>query len=559
MEREYIIAFAIIIAVILVIGTISIFGFSKSIDLVKTTSKEIIGYGKTDTKKAEAQGAVQSLVNSLSNCQKNVGNVECTCSIDNKKSLPQNYRIFFQLQKDGKGAEDLLIFAFDNEDKIVQVKAETEALKLKGLKIGMAYWGYCNDCNDGSSSSKYNLYCIFNSEATKNAPIVLKGDSDNDWAFPFYKTQGVPFDQLAQDSKWKDYRNIGNILRLNNNQFCFMTTNIIRPLDTKDFSPIPLKKSDDIQLLFKGFDMVMGVNVGTGSPALQDNHLQQMAKLKSQFQSCISSFDITSWRALKEDPLMQSKEAVENLRVLDWPIKSNNLKIVCNKNTEKKYWLDHIEAPIGTQVNSPTDMGVFEVGSNYVILTDKIDSYSTNVNDPSSITSITQETSQSYNIPHEISRVIYLGNLKEIIVKKGSRIKLGEKIGALSSTKLDYYSYFVDSKSTTGIENMYNLLKSNLASTGIRIEEPIPQIKDKFLHSVRLQPLAQLHLGSTKLLPQQYIGCDDSSTTENELDAAIILTKELDSMYNKDNFDYGSPVWNELQKSQSVKYTALKL
>ncbi|MEA3379223.1 MAG: hypothetical protein U9Q69_06360 [Nanoarchaeota archaeon] len=254
MEREYIIAFVIVLVVVFILGFMAVKYYPETFKEVGIIAKDVFDFGKEEKKIEQTQGNIQNLIDSLAKCQKYSAE-NCFCQIEKKNKLPVGYKIHLQLLSK-EGQPSMQLYSFSDEDKLVPVQTKNEALKLEGLKLGMAYWGHCKNCEPSKidkqtvDDASPDIFCVFSSESTgKSSSIVLMGDSAGDWTFPFHTTQGVPFDQLSSEPK---YKNIGNIYKLDNKRYCFITSNLLRYNDD-NYNPPEFTKKDDVVKLYHGF------------------------------------------------------------------------------------------------------------------------------------------------------------------------------------------------------------------------------------------------------------------------------------------------------------------
>ena len=105
MEREYVVSFILIVAVILIIGFVSYKYYPKVFDEVSSIAKDVFKYGDTQKKIKATQSSVQSIIDALSECQK-TSYVHCTCNIKDKVPIAKDYRVFFKPIKNPSGISD---------------------------------------------------------------------------------------------------------------------------------------------------------------------------------------------------------------------------------------------------------------------------------------------------------------------------------------------------------------------------------------------------------------------------------------------------------------------
>ncbi|MEK6816662.1 MAG: hypothetical protein AABY09_03545, partial [Nanoarchaeota archaeon] len=513
-----------------------------------------------------------------------------------KKPIPKDYKIFFKLVQGSSGKTDMLIYAFSDQDEIIPIKLDAKGLKLDNMKLGVAYWANCPECGDNKAYG--DIYCVFNSElAGKDSPMILKGDAQQDWALAYYNSQGVPFDQLSAGSEYSQMSRIGNIIKFDDNRYCFVTTSLLRPGDDSKFRPITLKKTDDFvkimdaaksdqTILTSRGAVSTNFKIGLQWPpvwtekegrALPDmNKIEAMSKMKFAFGSCeLLKKSATAWRSSVRDDDMLDAETKELLRPFAWPIApSGEMKVVCDsKNVDGKpvFWIDRIKAPANTPVLASTDAEVMEVcdekclpGKKYVILKDKVEAASRTIQSSDYSVSdqgVIANQPGELNILNNISVLIYFGNLNTVNKQKvalGSKILMGDIIGALGDPLdrkgpwLDYRVAYTDAGSpATG--QFFSYLISAVRQQGYNIAVYPDFVKDRNVIFAReFSPYASLHAGGIKLAKTFYEGCDNPSTPNSELDDAIKLEASFGQSYGRSDFAYEDPSWKDSIKAEQA-------
>lgn len=592
MEREYVVSFILILAVIVIIGAIAYVYYPKVFDDVSSIAKDVFKFGQKEKNIKSTQYVVESILSSLEFCQ-GQDSVACSCEIKNKKPMAKDYKIFFKLVPGASGKTDMLIYAFSDQDEIIPIKLDAKGLKLDNLKIGIAYWANCPECGDDKAYG--DIYCIFSSElAGKDAPMIIKGDAQQDWAFSYYNAQGVTFDQLSSKSEYSKLSRIGNMIKFDDNRYCFVTTNLLRPGDDSKFRPITLKKTDDFVKIMEASKndqtsltsrgaVSSNLRIGFQWPpiwiakegrALPDmNKVQALDKLKFNFGSCeLLKKSVDAWRSSIKDEDTIDAETKEMLRPFSWPIAaSGEMKVVCDSKTvngKPVSWLDRIKAPINSPVLASTDGEVSEVcdenclpGKKYVILKDKVETNSRtvqssdySVNDQGIIVNQAGEL----KLQNDISVIIYLGNLNTINKQKvavGSKVLMGDVIGALGNPLdrngpwLDYRVAYTDT-GTPATGQYFNYLISAVKQQNYNIAVYPDFVKDrKVIFAREFSPYASLHAGGIKLAKTFYENCDNPSTPNNELDGAITLEANFGQSYRRTDFTYEDPNWKDSIKT----------
>ncbi|RME54186.1 hypothetical protein D6777_04640 [Candidatus Woesearchaeota archaeon] len=255
MEREYLVAFVIILAVVTIGLIVTSTYFPKLWSDVNKVADDVLGNTKEKEAKELTNHNVKQILDALDSCKKNSKKL-CTCQIENKKPLPTDYRVFFK-----QNSDNTIIYSIDNEDKIVKLATDEDALKLKGIKLGVAVFARPADSLRFSqkpirqlSSNSNNLdveergiYCYFGTLSkdgtVKPLTIILKGDEDGDWSFPIGPTNslfksersGFLLDQIGSSREDSIFNDIPNILKIDDNRYCFLTTNILEYRYDKEF------------------------------------------------------------------------------------------------------------------------------------------------------------------------------------------------------------------------------------------------------------------------------------------------------------------------------------
>jgi hypothetical protein len=255
MEREYIVAFIIILSVVVVGLLIVALYYPKLWQDINSFSDMALGKSKEKENKEFTQHNIKQVISALSQCK--TDNF-CTCNIKDKRSLPTDYHIFFR----PIGKEEMLIYGFDSEGKIIQLTSEQDALKLKGIKLGLAVFARPEDplhfskkevlpfaMKEASSEDVdyRGIYCYFGTigKDNKYKPVLIdiEGDEDGDWSFSLgptssiYKSErsGFLLDQIGDQRSDAIFNTMPNILKLDNDKYCILTTSILEYRYDKEF------------------------------------------------------------------------------------------------------------------------------------------------------------------------------------------------------------------------------------------------------------------------------------------------------------------------------------